>query len=358
MELKKNSLPLVLLGLMMFILFFSACTTTSQIQFQALEAPQVVLPADINRIAFVDRNLHFPSDSVTQYYSVSGMIMKDSIDYTSSLSLNCYKGFRENISEYLQQDSIPFVRLPERKMPDTLQKTAPLEWSRVDSICKATESDVLAVLENIQAFIKHDIVEGDSYWALTEINYMGLWRIYDPVYQKIYDERFIADSLFLETEASSFNRLVYQKIPSRQQLLNDASYELGRSYVDLISPRWKDVSRDYFVGGDKRLSAALYFIQKTEFGKAIGIWDGLTKGDDARLAGRASYNLAVVYEMKGEMQKAKQWIRKSMFFYKKLKKLPAEYKTIEAYYHTLNARWVNDSLIKKFFGEDQKVENI
>lgn len=356
MELKTNSLTFVLFGTMVFILSFSACTTISKIQFQALEAPQIVLPADINRIAFVDRNQYFPSDSVTQYYSMTGVVMKDTIDHTSGMTLNCYEGFRENISEYLQQDSIPFVCLPRKIMPDTIRKSPPMVWSRVDSICKATESDVLVVLEKIQAFYKHDIVKGDSFWALTEVNYLGLWRIYDPAYQKIYDSRLLVDSLFMETEASTYDRLVYKKLPSRQQILNDASYELGKSYVDLISPKWEDISRDYFAGGDKRLSAALYFVGKTEFNKAIGIWEGLTKGEDMKLAGRAAFNLAVVHEMHGELNKAKHWIRNSMFFYKKLKKLPAEYKQVEAYYHTLNVRWVNDSLIKQFFGEDLKGE--
>lgn len=351
MEFSMSPTKFIYFGILVLFLSLSSCSITSQVQFQTLEAPQIVLPADISRIAFVDRNLHFPSDSVNQFFKVSGRLRMDSVDYTSKMGFNCYEGFRENLSEYLQQDSIPFVRLQETKITDDIRKSALMEWSSVDSICKATESDILFVLENIQVYNEHEIEEGDLYWILTEVSYLGLWRIYDPMHQKIYDERFVVDSLFMETSDASFQKLVTEKLPSRKQILNDASYELGRNYVDLISPRWKDVSRNYFVSGDKRLSTALYFMNKNEFDTAINMWQSLTKEKDMKLAGRAAYNLAVVHEMKGDLKTARSWIRKAIYFYKKMKNRPSEYKEIEAYALLLNSRWSNGEKIKKFFGE-------
>ncbi|RRG21816.1 tetratricopeptide repeat protein [Ancylomarina euxinus] len=335
------------------MLSLPACKTISQVQFQALEAPQVVLPSDVSRIAFVDRNQYFPSDSVMHYYSVTSVSIKDTIDHTQNMSLNCYQGFVENLSEFWSQDSIPFIRLPKKIMPDTTRHFAPLSWETVDSICIASQSDVLVVLEDIKAFNKHDIVEGDAYWAFTEVNYYGRWRIYDPLYKKFYDERLLVDSLFMETSDASFNKLVSEKLPSREQMLNDASYELGRTYVDLISPRWVDVSRDYFVSGDKRLSAALYFMNKNEFDSAINIWKSLISENDLKLAGRAAYNLAVVHEMRGDLKNAMGWIRKSIYFYQKMKNRSGEYKEIEAYALVLNSRWDNGKKIKRFFGEGE-----
>lgn len=351
MEFSIPPAKFVYLGVLSLVLSFSACKTISTVQFQTLEAPNIILPADISRVAFVDRNLKLPSDSVNQYYKAGGVIQKDSIDYTSKMGFNCYEGFRENISEYLQQDSIPFVRLQEKKIPDDIRKSPLMEWSSVDSICKATESDILVVLEKIQVFNTYDIEKGDLYWALTEVNYLGLWRIYDPVYQKVYDERFIVDSLFMENSDESIDRLVKEKLPEREQILNDASYELGNSYVGLISPKWVDVSRNYFVSGDKRLSTALYFMNKNEFGTAINMWQSLAKEKDMKLAGRAAYNLAVIHEMKGDLKTARSWIRKAIYFYKKMKNRPSEYKEIEAYTLLLDSRWSNGEKIKKFFGE-------
>ncbi|RXQ94436.1 tetratricopeptide repeat protein [Ancylomarina salipaludis] len=363
MESFKYSMKLISFAVISLVIVLPACKTISQVQFQVLEAPKVVIPSDINRFAFVYRNQHFPSDSVAQYYSINKVSMKDSIDHTQNMPQNCYQGFVENLSEFWTQDSIPFISLPKKMMPDTARHFTPLRWNIVDSLCKASQTDILIVLEDIQAFNKHDIVEEDVYWASTEIHYYGKWRIYDPLYQKIYDDRLVVDSLFLETSDINLVRFLGGKLFSREQILNDASYVLGRGYVDLISPKWMDVRRNYFVSGDKRLSTAPYFINKNEFDTAIKMWESLTgmgdnisKEKDLKLAGRAAYNLAVVYEMKGDIKKARSWVRKAIYLYKKMKNRPSEYKEIEAYSLALDSRWLNSEKIKLFFGEDPKAQ--
>jgi hypothetical protein len=352
MEFTKSHTKLVNLAILLLVIVLPSCKTISSVQFQALEAPKVILPFDVSRIAFVDRNLHFPVDSVEQYYTVTGITLKDSIDHTKDMPLNCYQGFVGNLSEFWSQDSIPYISLPRKMMPDTTRHFTPLSWEIVTSICRLNQVDVLVVLEDVKAFTKHEIVEGDSFWAINEINYFGRWRIYDPLHQKFYDNRLITDSLFSEVSAVSFNKLVNEKLPSREEMMNDAAYKLGKDYVDLISPRWIDVSRDYFVSGNKRLSTALYFVNKNEFDTAINMWRSITKENDMKLAGRAAYNLAVVHEMKGELKNARSWIRKAIYFYKKMKNRPDEYKEIEAYALVLNSRWVNGKKIERFFGEE------
>ncbi len=353
MKLTKNPLKLIILSLVILVIVLPACKTISSVQFQALEAPKVILPSDVSRIAFVDRNQHFPADSTIHYYSVSGVYVKDSVDHTQNIPLSCYQGFTENLSEFWLQDSIPFIQLPRKIMPDTIRHFTPLNWEVVDSICKVNESDVLVVLEDVLVHNKQDVFRGEeSFFCVSDVTYYGCWRIYDPLYQKFYDNRVLIDSLFVESEASSIDRLIYQEMPSREQVLNDAAYELGKAYVDLISPKWMDVSRNYFVSGDKRLSAALYYMNKNEFDSAINIWESLIGMSDLKLAGRAAYNLAVVHEMKGDLKNARGWIRKAIYFYKNMKNRPEEYKEIEAYSLVLNSRWVNGKKIKRYFGEE------
>ena len=348
----KSHAKLVYLVVILFVIIIPACKTISQVQFQALEAPDIILPTDINRIAFVDRNQYFPSDSVEQYYSVTGGVLKDSTDQTKGIPFNCYKGFVDNLSEFWSQDSIPFVRLPQKIMPDTTRYFTPLSWEIVNTVCRLNQVDALVVLEDIRVLTKHEVIEEDVFWVASEIEYQGIWRIYAPLHQKLYDERAIVDSLFMEISDSNLDRLVDKKLPSREQMMNDAAYELGRDYVELISPKWGDVSRDYFVSGDKRLSTALYFMEKNDFDTAINMWESLTKEKNMKLAGRAAYNLAVVHEMKGDLKNAIDWTRKAIYLYKKMKNRPNEYKRIEAYALVLNSRWANEKKIKQFFGEE------
>lgn len=352
MKLIKSSLKLISLVVILMVIILPSCKTISSVQFQSLEAPHIILPSDVSRVAFVDRNQHFPSDSLEQYYSISGVIVKDSIDQTKDMPLNCYYGFVENLSEFWPQDSVPFIHLPKKIMPDTTRYVEPLSWEIVTSLCRLNQVDVLVVLEDIQATTQHEIVEVDSYWAMNEVSYLGKWRIYDPLLEKFHDNRSIVDSLFMEVSDANFNRLISEKIPRREEMMNEAAYELGKEYVDLISPKWVNVNRDYFVFGDKRLSSAPYFIKRNEFNTAINMWESITKEKDLKLAGRAAYNLAVIHEMKGDLKNARGWIRKAIYFYKSMQNIPDEYKETEAYALVLNSRWVNVKKIKRFFGEE------
>lgn len=172
MKFTATSVKFVYLTIIALVFASSACKTISQVQFQTLEAPEIVLPSDVNNLAFVDRNLSFPADSIAQYYFVTGVSIKDSIDHTQNMSLNCYQGFTENISEFWPQDSIPFVRLPHKMMPDTIRHFTPLSWNVVDSLCKETKSDVLVVLEDIQAFNKQNMEEEMFIGLLPRFNTM------------------------------------------------------------------------------------------------------------------------------------------------------------------------------------------
>jgi len=334
------------------VLFLPACKTVSVINFQILEAPKIILPADISRIAFVDRNLILPSDSVNHYYKRNGYLYEDQFDFTSKMSLNCYKGFGENLSEFFHTDSIPFVVLPKEKEDDAQKRLKPLSWTTVDGICRDTKSDVLLVLDYVRVFVEHEIVKADTYWAFTDINCCGKLSIYDPLKKVIYAEKILSDSLFLESESYSEDRLIYQVIPDRDQLLNDAAYELGRNYVDLISPRWINVSRTYFILGDERFSKAIYFINKNDFEMAIKLWKSVVDEEDLLLAGRASHNIAVAKEATGDLKSARTWIETSLNYYKQLKNKRSEYKKIKAYSLALNSRWINRKKIKRFFGEE------
>ena len=337
--------------LLIFLIFIlSSCQTTALFQFESLKAPKIIIPPDVKTFGFVDRNTSFDIDSVSNYYKMNDIITIDSSNYDSIRSLNCYLGLRENLSEYLGADSIPFIKLPHKHFTgDRVYK--PMEWTQVDSICESTGSDVLVCLEDILIFNEYKIISEEENWGITDIKYYSVWRIYDPLLQKLHDERILMDSLYSEVSSSSYQRLVEEKLPSRKEISAEVAYEIGRKYANLISPQWTNITREYFIGGDQDFILARYYLENDNLEQSIAIWEKLVESNDLKISARAAYNLAMAYELKNDFEQANHWMRKSVTQYRKMKKEPSEFKKVKKYFKQLTQRTQNNFLLDKFFGE-------
>ncbi|PKQ66913.1 hypothetical protein BZG01_08915 [Labilibaculum manganireducens] len=332
------------------LFLLSSCQTLSLYSFQGLNAPKILIPADVKTIGFVDRNTSFKIDTVSQYYLINSTLLTDTTDYSTDISTNCYLGFTENLSEYLAMDSIPFIQLDKKEISGDRDYT-PMKWELVDSICESNGSDILICLEDVQLYNKYTVFEDILNYGITDANYFAVWRIYDPLKQTYLDEQIVIDSLFSEVTSPSYNRLIEEKLPKRKDLFKDVSYEIGNQYADMLAPKWIDITRKYFASGDDRLAISKYYIDQGDWETPISLWTEISDEKDDKLAGRASYNLAVAYEIKEDYVQANRWIRKSIFHYKTLKSLPSEFKLVTAYTLELLERTKNKEKLDLFFGE-------
>jgi hypothetical protein len=337
------------------LFLLSSCQTLSLYSFQGLNAPDVIIPSDVKTIGFVDRNTSFKIDSVSQYYYfnrslISSNLLVDTTDYNTDISISCYNGFTENLSEYLAMDSIPFIQLEKKEMQGD-RDYKPMKWELVDSICASTGSDVLICLEDIQLYNKYTVFENGLHYGIMDVNYYAVWRIYDPLNKTYLDEEIVIDSLFSEVTSPSYKKLIEQELPKRKDLFKDVSYQIGNQYADKLAPKWLDITRKYFASGDDRLAISKYYIDRGDWESPIILWTEISNEDDFKLAGRACYNLAVAYEIKEDFVTANQWIRKSIFQYKNLKSLPSEFKLVTQYTLELIERTKNKEKLDRFFGE-------
>lgn len=331
------------------ILLLASCQTYSLYEFQSLKAPAIVIPSDVKTIGFVDRNTRFDIDSLNMYYMLDETVLRDTTDYTEIIAQNCYYGFVENFSDALGVDSIQFISL-NKKHIEGKRKYSNFKWDVVDSICLATTSDILICLEDLQIYNKYSIINNEGFYGLTDINHFSVWRVYDPLNQKIYDEQVIQDSLFTEVDSYSKIKLI-EKLPVRTDFFPDVAYQIGSSYSELFNPKWVNYRRKYFVSGDNRFSVAKYYLAQENWDAMILLWEEIANEDNDKLAGRACFNLALAYEIKEDFNKANHWIRKSIFHYKKLKAIPSEFEMVKKYAVELINRSKNNKKLDLFFKE-------
>ncbi len=336
-------------------LLFTSCKITEYYSFESLKAPEIILPADIKTIGFLDRNSHFDSDTLSQYFLYNNKTQKDTNVYDSLKTANCYIGFNDNTANSVTEQAIPLIQLPRRNLPGKRTNT-PISWETANSICEKNGIDVLVCLEDMQIFNQYETFseeteDGGIYIGNTLIKYTVTWRIYDPLLKKYYHEQIITDSLYTANEAYS-KKLLIKKMPHRKSIFTDIAYEIGSDYAKRISPVWQNITRRYFAAGSRDFSVANYYMQNNNLDKAMAVWQKIENENNGKIAARAAFNLAFGYEIKGDYKQALHWIRQSAALYRKLKKEPSELSIVKDYLKKLQQQTENHYRLNNFFGKN------
>lgn len=330
----------------------SSCQTFNQIRIKTLDAPVIIINPNIKRIALLNRNAISKKDTVSNYYSINTIIVKDSINHDSVFNKNLYLGFSSNLSDLLASDSIVYINGKVDSSYYNIEDVPYLKWENVDKICLDNNVDFLVSKESSMNYMQYEIetVEG-GYIADMSIKHFILWRFYD---QKLREksEYLKIDSLFVSGFSSNYDKLISKELPSRSQINSDIGYISGEDCAKTISPSIRDVIRKYYITGDKRMKAANYFVSQSNWDTAIELWLSILEENKSKESNRACYNLALAYEYKGDIDMAISYIRKSIYFAKQDSKLIKELKSAQFYTLILQERKINDKKLKLFFGEE------
>ncbi len=190
----------------------------------------------------------------------------------------------------------------------------PLSWEEIEALCDKYQADAIVAIEKFDSdFI---IIPGASQVATVKA---GI-RMYDPALKSIIDqyqyshkENFGTGELSIE---AAINGLI-----SKNAAVKEASYEAGIAYGRRLSPSWYRISRKYyrkskgddvFAEGARMMEINDWYAAKEALLLAMDTGHRKTKG-------RAAHNLAVVYEIEGNLEEAKVWVQAAWGKYKNKK---------------------------------------
>jgi hypothetical protein len=198
-----------------------------------------------------------------------------------------------------------------------------LTWEIVDKICKETKTDALFSLEKFDtdshlnySTRKVDIktplgsVPGLEHQANMETLVKTGWRIYDPASKVILDEYIYNESIVFSGRGIN-PLLAASALVGRKDAVNQVSNKAGHGYAMRIIPYQLRVIRDYYVKGTDNFKIARRKAQVGKWDEAGQLWEKETKNGNSRIAGRASYNMAIINEINGDLESALKWAQKS-----------------------------------------------
>ena len=171
------------------------------------------------------------------------------------------------------------------------------------------------------------------------------FRLYDLKAKTIVDEYNFSHFNTWNAQGKSVQDAILHLV-NKNNAMNDVSRAAGDIYGRRITPSWYTVTR-YFYNKPKKNAALMKGVRQSgvaDWTGAIESWkEAIKTAKKDKHAGRAAYNIAVAYEVLGDLDMAKEWISKSYVDF--------GFKDAEDYSHILSQRIREDQILKQQMGK-------
>ena len=305
--------------IIMACLIVSSCKTTS-VSVQVLKPAVISVPPGIKSVAIINRTS--PSKKERGKNILEGIITGEVPFVDKHASEECVKGVLNRL------DGSPRFKavLPgglDLKGTGTREFPEALSWERVERICNQNNVDALVALEVFDSNNTYGMGERKAkrkennteityteYVASLNVQIEAGWRIYYPAEKKIVDQNIYADSRRWSNASDAKKKAQAGLIPI-ENAVSQAGYYAGQQYAKRISPLWMWVSRMYYKKGNDDFKRATRKAQVNDWKGAAELWKKYVNAGDRKLAGYATYNMALACEMDGDLETALEWAKKS-----------------------------------------------
>jgi hypothetical protein len=233
----------------------------------------------------------------------------------------------------------------------------PLDWRQIDQLTRKYNTDALLAIEIFDSNLivtngkrKNTRTVEDKDGNKTEQEYTEFFaegvgntrigiRFYDAKNRTVIDQDIYTENKTWEASATSLKEALAQLV-NKSQATKFLAQSVGNNYASKIAPMPVRISRSYYAKPKKNtyLSKGAREASVNQWESAISTWKmGLTNTSDTKARGRMAYNIAVGYEIIGDLFLAHEWAGKSYVNYGNKKG--------RAYASQLNNRMITEEIL-------------
>ena len=336
---------IIFVGLSIGAMLLSSCSNMLYTSLDVLRPAKVAFLPNVNRLLIVNntpvmalendptktkKNVTLPADSLPIYcLSVLAQELGNNSFFSSVL---------------LEPNSI----YPKNNYSEKLST------EMVKKLCENYNCDVILTLDSLKAsdvLTEYYLEDISQYLSTYEIYLKSKWSIYYPSQSKPVSLQF-KDTVYWEAQDYSRQRALKQ-MPDRWDALVDGALYVGKNSVKRFIPYWDKVDRYFFNPGNKLMRQAMDSVYVRNWTSAIELWKkAMNKSNSEKLKGEAANNIAIAYEILGDMDNAIAYASQSLQYFSSVSII--DYDTLERinnYYYELIKRKNEIQQLKLQLGE-------
>jgi hypothetical protein len=299
---KKYKLKLFILAL--GGVFFSSCTGLLYTSLDVLRPAKVAFAPDANDLLIINNTVNQPPEyghkTEFLYETPKNVLIK-----TDSSSIFCLGALSEDLEG---KDFFSSVQL----IPNTINNGTDffnimnLSDEKVKELCLANHANVILSLDKIKVnddLTENYLTENNSYLTTLVFKFETYWSIHYLNNPEVTSVQY-TDTVYWESE--SYNRKnAMNELPDRNDALVDGALNVGHKTVNRFIPYWDKVDRYFFNPGNKLMKRGMDSVYVKNWKSAINLWKiEYNKTKSPRLKAQAANNIAIAYEITGDLDKA------------------------------------------------------
>jgi hypothetical protein len=317
---KRNYLLLLLISVTAF-----SCVSTNSLLIDIPNPSPKELPPAVQSLAIVSQTVdqnytNVSSDSLQKLFYKQRFDM-DTVIYDFQMADTTLKALGELLFESGRYDFV----IPKKRFIEPAGesgKPSLLSWDKVENLTQSFDVDAVLSLDHLKTRIKsqydnktyYDPYQNGFYSASVaemKIYYEALFRVYYPENKSVLLSEWIRDTLLWE-DADHSARLLFQHFTPVKQALTETGIAVALELSDKIAVKWHTERRKYFAGGNKNIQRAAELLNTGECQKAVTLLkETIENTNSESLKSKAQFNIAVCYEILGNLDKAVYWALES-----------------------------------------------
>ncbi len=332
--------------------FLTSCTSLLYTSLDVLHPAKVAFAPDANNLLIVNNTVNQPANYGHKTELINQNAKSVNIS-TDSTSMFCLGALLEDLEGKDFFSSVNLIPNSVNKSNDFFNITD-LDEKTVKDLCTANHTNVILSLDNIKVsddLTESYLVDNATFLASLELRFESTWSIHylnRPEVTKIQFKDTVS------WEAESYHRKDTMKgLPKRADALVDGALTVGHNCINRFVPYWDKVDRYFFNSKNKLMKQGMDSVYVKNWKSAISSWEKvLSTEKSASLRGQAANNIAIGYEILGDMDKAMEYAVTSLKSFGELKVI--DYDTvlrISDYVTELNQRRSEVPILKKQLGE-------
>jgi hypothetical protein len=200
---------------------------------------------------------------------------------------------------------------PWKSGEDDFLRSARLSNSKIAEISKDTGSHLLFSLDRLLTKSVTNTYHAEEAFAATRDVWVNtVWRVYDLDADTLIAQFQYTDSLYwMKYNVNAY--LAAKQLPEMARVLPEIGDVVAENLSPFMGPHWVTEKRDYFCSGSYRLTMAADFVRRDLVDQAAELWKTEYEKGWFRNRYRAAINMMFFEELKGNPEKALQWLAKA-----------------------------------------------